>query len=54
MYRKDGAFDPGNENKSFWEATPSGEITLTITNPEAAFKFVPGTAYYVDFTSTDG
>lgn len=38
------------ENKTFWEATPSGELTMTITNPEAALQFVPGKVYYLDFS----
>lgn len=42
------------ENRSFWEATPSGEITMSITNPEG-FKpfrdaFHAGRPFYVDFT----
>ena len=49
MYRKDGTYDPGAENKTFWDATPAGEISLTITNPAAAKAFRPGQAYYIDF-----
>jgi hypothetical protein len=36
------------ENTSFWEATPSGELTMVITNPAAALQFVPGRCYYLD------
>jgi hypothetical protein len=49
MYNKKGGYDPSPENKSFWEATPSGEMTMTITNPAAAKQFVVGKTYYVDF-----
>lgn len=38
------------ENKSFAKATPSGEITLGITNPSALEFFEIGKAYYIDFT----
>ncbi len=30
--------DPAHENKKFWDATPNGDITLGINNPEA-FEF---------------
>lgn len=40
----------GQENKSFWDATPTGEIKLTITNKEAVKLFEPGKKYYIDFT----
>jgi hypothetical protein len=38
------------ENKTFWDATPSGELTMVITNPNAAMQFVEGKVYYLDFT----
>lgn len=53
LYRK-GSHDLCDENRSFWEATPSGEITMTITNTEAALQFEVGADYYVDFTKADG
>lgn len=42
------------ENQSFWQATPSGEITMHISNP-AGFKpfldaFQRSKPFYVDFT----
>lgn len=41
------------EDKSFWEATPSGEISL-VTNKEAATTmFIPGNQYYVDFSEVE-
>jgi hypothetical protein len=38
------------ENESFWKMTPSGTITLQITNPDAHVFFVTGKEYYVGFT----
>lgn len=40
----------GTENHKFTKATPSGEITMRVDNPEASVQFVPGHEYYVDFT----
>ena len=37
-----------SENKSFSMYTPSGEFTLTITNPDALGYFTPGLEYYVN------
>ena len=42
---------PSEENLTFWQATPAGEITLQIDNPLASAQFSVGTAYYVDFTA---
>ncbi|MEH2188319.1 MAG: hypothetical protein V7K64_19425 [Nostoc sp.] len=41
---------PNEENLTFWQATPAGNITLQITNPAASAQFSVGTDYYVDFT----
>lgn len=41
--------DPNHENKMFWDATPSGEITMVINNPRAGAFFQPGQEYYIDF-----
>lgn len=38
------------KNKAFWEATPSGQLTMTITNPDAYNQFRPGQEFYLDFT----
>lgn len=37
------------ENKKFWEYTPSGEIKINITG-KCASNFVVGADYYIDFT----
>jgi hypothetical protein len=42
--------DGSEENKAFWNATPGGSISLTITNPDAVSFFNPGDEIYVDFT----
>lgn len=42
--------DPNHENKTFWDATPSGELTMIINNPRAAEFFEIGQEYYVDFS----
>lgn len=39
-----------DENKQFFQYTPSGDIDLAILNPAAAAAFKPGTEYFVDFT----
>jgi len=38
------------ENKRFSEATPSGQITMYISNPAVYGTFVPGDEFYVEFT----
>lgn len=41
------------ENKSWSEATPCGEIKLSITNPAAVDAFSLGKNYYIDFTPAE-
>jgi hypothetical protein len=41
---------PTDENKAFWNATPSGTIQMNITNKDAAVHFVLEREFYVDFT----
>jgi hypothetical protein len=40
------------ENKAFWEATPSGKITLSVINESAAQAFLDhlGKEWFVDFS----
>lgn len=38
------------EDESFCQATPWGEITMGIDNPAALAQFEVGKAYYVDFS----
>jgi hypothetical protein len=39
-----------DENKSWSQYTPSGELTMGITNPAAEQFFEVGQEYYLDFT----
>lgn len=41
------------ENKQFWEASPSGKMELTIKNPDSWGLFKSGSYYYLDFTLGD-
>jgi hypothetical protein len=41
------------ENKSFSTYTPSGKISLTITNPEAFNQFEPTKEYYITFEKAE-
>jgi hypothetical protein len=45
--------DGSEENKSFFEATPSGEINLNIVNQAASKELENGVEYYVDFTKAE-
>lgn len=38
-----------DEDRSFWEATPSGSITIQIANATALQFFEPGKEVFVDF-----
>lgn len=38
-----------DENKKFWDASPSGTLKITIQNPNAANEFEMGKYYYLDF-----
>ena len=42
------------ENKTFYAATPGGEIKMEMVSKETSEAFVPGQAYYIDFTPADG
>lgn len=46
-------YNDSPENESWSKATPSGQISMMITNPEAAGAFVTGKSYLVDFTPVD-
>ncbi len=38
-----------SEDESFWNATPSGTMEITITNSDAAEQFQAGDMFYVTF-----
>jgi hypothetical protein len=42
--------DPTTENYAFWNATPGGQLQMTITNPSAFDFFQEGAEVYLDFT----
>lgn len=42
--------DADDPNASWSKYTPSGEISMTITNPAAVDQFELGGEYFVDFT----
>lgn len=42
----------GPQNQTWSKYTPSGDITLQITNPQAFNQFKLGQAYFVDFTES--
>lgn len=42
-----------DENKSFFNSTPTGMIQLDCINPKANEQFVVGQYLYVDFTPAD-
>lgn len=42
--------DDSPENKSWSKYTPSGTLTMVVTNPAASSQFVYGNSYYLDFT----
>lgn len=41
------------ENNQFSEATPSGNLTMQISNPSAKGFFIEGKDYYLDFTQAE-
>jgi hypothetical protein len=46
--------DPHSENKAFSDATPSGQISISIADGKPALDaFEMGKAYYVDFTPAE-
>lgn len=42
------------ENKSWAKYTPSGQLTMSIDNPEAYDAFELGKEYFLDFTPAEG
>lgn len=48
-----GNVDASEENKKFWQYTPSGRIELGTVNPTAWKQFELGKEYYIDFTPAE-
>ena len=42
--------DPESENSKFWTATPSGQLSMWINNPDGHAIFEQGKDYYLDLT----
>src|SRR5574343_1440901 len=45
--------NPDDENRKFWDASPSGEIKLGVINPQAWPYFELGAEYYVEFKKAE-
>lgn len=41
------------EDKTFWDATPSGSLQMGTVNPEAWQHFEIGKSYYLDFSPAE-
>ena len=41
------------ENDSYFQATPSGELTLNGLKPEVAASLTPGKSFYVELTEAE-
>ncbi len=48
-----GTYGDGKVNETWSKYTPSGQLTICITNPDAIDAFEKGRAYYLDFTPAD-
>lgn len=46
--------DDDDANKQWSRWTPSGQLQLTITNPEVFPELVNGKTFFVDFTPVEG
>lgn len=42
-----------SEDNTYARYSPSGELKLTITNPELFGKFKPGQKFYLNFTEAE-
>lgn len=43
----------GEANKEWSKYTPSGSLTMTISQEGAQGKFIPGKEYFLDFTPAE-
>lgn len=48
-----GNGDPNHENTKFWQASPSGSLTLGTVNKAAVEQFELEREFYIDFTPAD-
>ncbi len=49
----DAQYSQSPEDNSYASSTPSGKITMTITNPSAVEALPIGGVFYVDLTPVD-
>ena len=48
-FKFNAAYNDGKGNESWSKATPSGQITITVTNPSAIAAFELGKEYQLTF-----
>lgn len=48
-----GTYGDGKVNESWAKYTPSGQLDMTITNPDAVAQFELGKVYEMEFTPVD-
>lgn len=46
--------DGSDENNTYAKFSPSGMLSLTVSNPALLGKFTEGEEYYLDFTKAGG
>lgn len=44
------SYSDTKEDNTYSKATPTAELTMTVTNPDLIGKFRAGQSFYVDFT----
>jgi hypothetical protein len=50
MPNEEDGFVHSKEDHAFWNATPTGKLTLGIQNPYGAELFQAGESYYLDIS----
>ena len=45
--------DGSKDNESWSKWTPSGELTMSVSNPAAHGAFVPGKSYFIDISPVE-
>lgn len=53
LVKLNAVYGDSEENKKFFEATPSGSIELNTVKDEAAAQFEPGEEYFVTFEKAE-
>ncbi len=51
--RFEAVYGDGEANKQWSKWTPSGTLTMQITNPSASEQFEAGKEYFLDFTPAE-